>query len=146
LAEFQRVVRSGGLVGVKDFATPFWQLLPQDPTLIWRTLDGAIQAGVAYPAQAMRNMMLPMWMGKAGFTNIRPMTMLVGRFGPLPATGRMFLNGAVQFLKGLAEEAKLPDQDLAIWRQLCDFDSPSHIFNDPYFHYFEGHILVIGEV
>lgn len=58
---------------------------------------------------------------------------------------RAFFRTALQVHAQAAEGLDLPEQDMKVWRELADLDSPNHILKQPDFYFREGHIVVIGQ-
>lgn len=146
LNEFRRVVRPGGLVIIKDFATTYWQFQPMDPTLLWRWLDAGRRANVAYTKQILRNIQLPQIARHAGYANIKTSTTLVERFAPISLADRDFLAGVLEWLSKSAAALPLSLEDIEQWRRTSDRQSPDYLLDSPDYYYAEGHILVVAQV
>jgi SAM-dependent methyltransferase len=142
LAEFRRVVQPNGLVVVKDFDLTLQQFLPGDPVALWKLFE-KLRPINSQVRGTFRVLDLPIWLRRAGLTDIRYETRVCERQAPLRPVEQEFLGHAFRFLASIAENIGLPEPMLSTWRKLGDTDSPDHIMKHPDFHYREG-FAVIG--
>lgn len=144
LNEFHRVVRPGGIVAIKDWDIPSFNFWPPGPRLMWHHYEIMDDAGDARIRQMFRSYELPVWLRRANFVNVTVKTTLTERFQPLQPADIAFLKPVLNFLSKRAQKYDLPADDLAIWSQIGNVDSPDSILNDPNFYFREGHTLVTG--
>jgi ubiquinone/menaquinone biosynthesis C-methylase UbiE len=146
LAEFCRVVHSGGLVAIKEIDATTTQLQPTTPTLLWHLFEARQRHGDILSIGTLRAIELPKWFREAGLTNIWRKTTLAERYAPLRSIEREFIGSIVKFWSDLSKTLDLPAEDLVVWRALSDLNSPDHIFNHPDFYWRAGYVLVVGRV
>jgi ubiquinone/menaquinone biosynthesis C-methylase UbiE len=144
LAEFCRVVRPEGLVAVKEYDLALSLFSPFDPTMIWRLYDKT-RHHIIQIRGTLRTFQLPTWLKQAGLTNVGFTSFLSERKAPLRPIEREFISTILQLHTQEAESVDLPEQDMVVWRELANFDSPSHILKHPDFYFREGHIVVVGQ-
>lgn len=83
LSEFRRVLKTGGLLALKDMQSNLWEWQPLDPLFTSRTLLAGIAGGSARIKQGLRGVVMPAFVRRAGFENIRANTMMIQRWQPL---------------------------------------------------------------
>lgn len=144
LAEFGRVVRPGGLVAIREYELALVMFSPFDPTMIWRVYDRA-RHHLAPLQGGLRTLQLPTWLKQAGLINVSFETFLSERKAPLSPIEQKFISTIIQVHAQAAESVDLPEKDMVVWRELANFDSPSHILKHPDFYFRNGHIVVVGQ-
>jgi ubiquinone/menaquinone biosynthesis C-methylase UbiE len=143
-AEFRRVVRPEGVVAVKEYDLCFNLFSPFDPTMLWRLYDKA-RHHIPPMQGGLRTFQLPTWFKQAGLINVGFKSFLSERKAPLRPIEREFISTILQFHSQTAESVDLPEQDMVVWRELANFDSPDHILKHPDFYFRNGHIVVVGQ-
>ncbi len=150
LSEFRRVVRPGGLIAIKDYDATVQQVQPTNPTLLEHFRDAALQNGSAELKAAYQQLFrvvdLPRWLRDTGLTELRQKPTFMLRMQPLDEIAKAFMTGFFQFHASVASTLGLPEDEITIWQQLADFDSPNHIFKNPDFQYRCVQTVVIGSV
>jgi methionyl-tRNA formyltransferase/ubiquinone/menaquinone biosynthesis C-methylase UbiE len=71
LAECRRVVRSGGLVAVKESDAPVGYYAPLDPAIVWRAHDALLRQGDVQFRGVVRAAALRRWLERAGLADAR---------------------------------------------------------------------------
>ena len=131
-------------MAVKEIDLTVTLFSPFDPTMIWRLYDAARHH--ILPMQGgLRTFQLPTWFKQAGLINVSFESFLSERKAPLRPIEREFISTILRAHPQAAASVDLPEQDLVAWRELADFDSPSHILEHPDFYFREGHIVVVGQ-
>lgn len=144
LAEFRRVVRPDGMIAVKELDLTTNLYYPFDPTMIWRLFD-AVRHHRPQVQGNVRTIQLPTWFKQAGLVNVGFKTYLSERQAPLRPIEQGYIRNKLKFHAKMAESVDLPEQDMVVWRELADFDSPGHILKSPDFYLREGHIVIVGQ-
>ncbi len=146
LAEFRRVVRSGGLIAVKEPEVTLDCILPGDPFLFARYRAARARAS-GQARQGSRGRSLYRWLGEAGLAEVRQRLVPIERFAPFDAT---LLEGLRHIMPNRADESAgypdLSEGDKATWRLLGDLDHPENPLNDPAAYHCEGNVLAVGQV
>ena len=143
LSEFKRVVRSGGVVAIKDFDLTIHQWYPSDPTFIWRIYE-PIREKHAQARGLLRTINLRKWLLQAGFVDVNYTTTIVHRVPPLKPVEREFITDSIQFTARLGVEYKASESDLRICQNVLDDDKLCDLMKQPEFFYREGHALVVA--
>jgi len=144
LAEFRRVVRPDGMIAVKELDLTTNLYYPFDPTMIWRLFD-AVRHHRPQVQGNVRTIQLTTWFKQAGLVNVGFKTYLSERQAPLRPIEQGYIRNKLKFHAKMAESVDLPEQDMVVWRELADFDSPGHILKSPDFYLREGHIVIVGQ-
>lgn len=144
--EFRRVVRPGGLIAIKDYDVTAQQFQPTTPRLFSHLGDALVRAGSAHFCQLFRVINLARWLRLAGLREIRQKPTLMARFFPLRPIERQFLCTFLQYLASQAQVANLPADELQLWDELADIDSPNHITNQLDFQYRTIQTVFVGQV
>lgn len=145
LAEFQRVVRPGGLVAIKEANVVLWNLSPGDPGRMWR----ALQATRSINAQIhgmLRTPDLRRWLEAAGYEEVWQRTAFYERWAPLRVPERQFQGEVLAWLARLTDGVQLSAEDQAFWQIMHHPDHPDHPINQPDCSVFDGQTLVVGRV
>lgn len=144
LAEFRRVVRSGGIVAVKEFDRTLHQFIPGDPVAYWN-FSAARRFDVPGWG-ALRTPSLPIWFKKAGLSEIQHKVTICERRAPLRPVEQGYISSGLRYIAKMAEKLSLPEPASLTWHQLGDIDSPDHIMKQPDFYYREGQSVTVARV
>jgi arsenite methyltransferase len=148
LSELTRVVRTGGLVAVKDVDMLLARIGPGDPCLMTRLAD-ACSAGPDAPTQSrgsLRGRELRRWMERAGFVHVRQSTTLIERWAPLRPVEMRLWDAWLEHLANAAHLRDLPSADRERWRSFEDPAKRAAFVNDEEFYACEGQTVAVGEV
>jgi arsenite methyltransferase len=146
LAGFRRVVRSGGLIAIKEYDNTAQQTQPAPPTLLMHLDEAGMRAGHVQSRGLFRTIQLGQWLRDAGLLNVRQKPTLMVRFQPLRPVEKRFVSDMLTALARVAENIELPEGELEIWRSLADLDNPDHIINHPDLQYRAIQTVFVGEV
>ncbi len=148
LAELRRVVRSGGLVAVKDLDTNLLRFYPADPFLIFHLSESGLCAEreTAESIGSLRGRELRRWLERSGLTEVWQRTTLIERWAPLRAVERQLFGDWLGYLADLAEERGVPEADLETWRAVRDPAAPEYLPDHPEFYACEGQVVAVGRV
>lgn len=146
LNEFRRVVRPGGLVAIKEYDFTAQQLQPLQPQLFPHFHEAMIQAGSAYFKQAFRTIDLQRWLRNSGLFDLRQKPTLMTRFQPISPSLKKFVCDLLKYLSANASKLDLQPEELRIWAELAEVDSPKHIIHDPDFQYRTIQTIFVGKV
>lgn len=144
--EFRRVVRPGGLIAIKDYDVTAQQFQPTTPRLFSHLGDALVRAGSAHFCQLFRVINLSSWLRKAGLREVRQKPTLMARFFPSRPIERQFFCTFLQYLASQAKLTDLPADELRLWAELADVDSPNHITNHLDFQYRTIQTVFVGQV
>jgi arsenite methyltransferase len=151
LCELRRVTRPGGLVAIKEYdsSLQFWG--PMDPFLWSHFFDKCCQLKDRPEFRqawgAMRTINLPIWLRKAGLTDIHFQTVVGNWQHPLRPFEKQFFLLLSDFWSSGAEKCALPEEEWQQWKRLVrDVDGPDHLLKHPDFFARESHGLAIGVV
>jgi arsenite methyltransferase len=148
LQEFRRVVRTGGLIAVKDYDCRL-ERRPGNQAIRWRILDTKAHQDSAISTQIqgwMRTGLLKRWLERAGLEDVWQKSVPIERWAPLAPADRSFLTMVLARSIDEVADVNLPNEDLAYLRTQQDATSPEHALNDPEFHYCETHVIAVGRV
>lgn len=146
LRHFQRVVRPGGLVAIKDVDLGMARLNPAPYGFFWHFLEASNNAGrPVHVHGALRSQYLKRMMERVGFIAVRQHTTLIERWAPLRSVERAYLAGILKFFADHALVLDLPAVDRPIWEALARNDDTSPL-NNPDFYWCEGSVLAVGRV
>jgi SAM-dependent methyltransferase len=146
LREFRRVVRPGGLIAIKEYDATAQQFQPTPPFLIWHRQEALCRAGSQYAIQVLRTINLAQWLRAAGLLDIRQKPELMVRFSPLRPSEKAFICAALQHFYQEIQNIDLPPEELQVWQQLAEIDSPNHITHHPDFQYRTIQTVFVGRV
>ena len=150
LQEFCRVVRPGGLVAVKDYDITLQQIHPTAPTFFQHHTEAILHSRnpefQSYEYQLFRVVNLPQWLREAGLVELRQKPTFILRLQPISEIGKVFLRDFLKFHLSVVSTLELSEDEREIWRQITDFDSPAHIFNNPDFQYRCIQTVFVGTV
>ena len=145
VAEFQRVLKPGGKLAIKDHDLTLFQVPPMDPSINHR-LTAARRAkdnelgilGVVCGTSLPRRLRL------AGLVNIQRRGWFVERWAPVAPATRLFVENVLTFCSGLAIQYDVPAADLERWREVAAH--PEIIIDDPDFCLREFFVVATGYV
>jgi arsenite methyltransferase len=141
--EFQRVLKPGGTLAIKDFDASMLQFLPLDPCAVARILTvrraKAAQSGLL---GSWCGPVLPSLMRQAGIVDIRRRSWLVERWSPLEPHTRRFAKGNFALQGKLAAENGLPESDVRLWSDAAA--NAEKLLSEPDFCIREGFTLAVG--
>ncbi len=147
LAELRRVARPGGTVAVKDVDVQMARFYPADSLLVVRLSEVSLLDRTDAQARgSVRGRELRRWLERAGLEGVWQRTTLIERWAPLKPAEREFFGSWMAYLARIAEERRVPEEDLAAWRALRDPEAPDHLVNHPEFYACEGQVIAVGRV
>ena len=146
LAECRRVVRSGGLVAVKESDALMHFYYPMDPAIGWRMLDAQLRAGDVQARGVVRAVVLRRWLERAGRQEVGQQLFPEEQWAPLSPAERAGVAGMFQLFARQAERSDLPEADRAFWRAQADPAHPDCIIDRPDFYHRAGYVLAVGRV
>ena len=146
LREFRRVVRSGGLIAIKDYDVTAQQFQPCPPTLCLHLHEALARAGKTQHHGLLRVVQLANWLRVAGLVDVKQKPTLMLRFSPLRPVEKTLICDILKWFYKQAQSIDLPTEELQIWKQMADVDSPNHIINDPDFQYRTIQTVFLGRV
>ena len=142
LGEFRRVLKPGGLLAIKEFDDVGLHFGPFDPALKWRLLEKLQNSDLLLGAGALFVVDLRQHLLDAGFSDARLQTFTGDFQHPLSEVQREFLRSALDLFYSLAQQAGLPEQDMAQWqRALGNTESADYLLNRSDFYFREVHGL-----
>lgn len=144
LKELRRVVRSGGLVAIKDYDVTAQQFQPAPPTLALHWHTAGARKGNVNELGLLRTIQLAQWLRAAGLIDIRQKPTLMVRFQPLRPVEKSFLGDGLKWFYLQAKTTELPTEELQVWKTLADVDSPDNILNHPDFQYRAIQTVFVG--
>ncbi len=143
LAEFERVLRPGGLLAMKDADGGLFLFSPGDPTLLPRAWAAA--SGISQNFRGcLRTRSMKRWFEGAGLTDVWQRATLSEMWAPLQPVQRQYIAGQLSQIGALAERAGVPSEDLKFWRSQRDPDSPDALVNHPDLFWCEGAFVTVG--
>jgi SAM-dependent methyltransferase len=145
IQEFSRVVKSGGLIAIKEFDGRSMSFYPGDPWILGRFIFHRFPTTSSIQGQ-YRAISTKFRMEELGLINVRQQTTLIEHSRPLRSVERAFLADVFAGWSTIARELQLPAEDKRFWQQQEDPDGPDHIINQPDFFWREGSILAVGQV
>jgi arsenite methyltransferase len=147
LGEFRRVVRSGGLVAIKEGTSQHLMYTPADPLVYVRLLD-AIRDRYLSIAGVLRSPQARRWLEGMGFEAVWQRTTLIERWAPLDpfAWERIIASLASLSAIALRDDVEISESDKQFWSRQRDPASPTHLVNQSDCYWCEGHVLAVGRV
>jgi SAM-dependent methyltransferase len=148
LSEFQRVVRSGGLIAIQSADLTVNHEHPVDPATMRRLREKEIAAGKQWaPDHGMiRSTVMRRWFERVGLTDVWQRIVLINRWAPMRAVDRQYVASIWTFQASRAEDVGYPEGDQQFWEIAKDPDSPKHPINHPEYYWREGHTMAVGRV
>jgi arsenite methyltransferase len=146
LVEFQRVVRPGGLVAVKDSDLTMYRTIPDPPGLMLRWFQASASGGNVQAAGLLRVGTLPAWLRRAGLLDVWQRATMIERSAPLNPASRAVWHGAFQYLSTGAPDLDLPPADHHVWSQFTDPAALDRFLDDPDCWLIDCNILAVGTV
>lgn len=144
LAEARRVLKSGGLLALKDTEDSALALHPVPPLLLWRIFDALARRGEMTVIGGLRGLHLNRFVEQAGFVHVRRRVVYIERQLPLRAVETQLIAELVGWLAHAAETLDLSAADRAQWRSFADLASPNYILHQPDLYWREADVLVTG--
>ena len=144
LAEFQRVVKPGGLVASKESDGELMRSLPIP--IEHRVPFHHVELGIQ---SIRRSRLLLHWYRRAGLVNAWAKSVLVERCAPLGEASYQHVlglcKGGNQIVQQLGPEI-VSDETKAYWEKQADPDSPECILNHPDFAFAAAQVVTVGAV
>ncbi len=148
LEEFQRVVRPGGLVAVKDVDMQLMRVYPASPFLFSHLSEKSVRGrhATGQSQGSLRGRELRRWLERAGLEQVWQRTIMIERWAPLRLIERQLFAEWFTYLTRLAEERGVSGEDLATWHRLSDPSAPDYLVDSPDFYACEGQVVAVGHV
>lgn len=145
LHEFRRVVRPGGLVAIKDFVTPLWNISPGDPARIWRLMAVA-QKSNSQLYRTQTTLELHNHLVELGLDEVWDELTMVQLRAPLRSAERQFVTGILGHFARIAQDTELSEEDRQFWQSMLDPDECAATIADGRFCYYDGQVVAVGRV
>jgi arsenite methyltransferase len=145
LEDFRRVVKSGGLIAIKEFDGRAATFYPGNPLIMKRFILARFPTTSSMQGH-YRAISTKYRMKEVGLINVQQQTTLIEHSQPLGLVERAFLADVFTGWSAIARELDLPKEDKQFWQEQEDPDAPTHLINQPDFFWREGAILAIGQV
>lgn len=144
VSEFYRVLRPGGILGLKEADLTALQISPLPSGMIWRFLEAWRKNDDT--VSSLSCLMFPQWLQEVGFTILSRKTYIGEDYHPLSKEQTGLMQGALGFFSQIALKTPgIPEDEKAIWQQkVADLDSPENIMNDPQLYFRRPYTLVIA--
>ena len=146
LQEFRRIVRSGGLIAIKEYDITAQQVQPTTPMLFLHLHEELCRMGNQESYYDFRTLSLPHWLREVGLIELRQKPTLIVRSQPLRPVEKNFVGALLEYYAGLSERADLPAEESDLWRKLTDLNAGDHIFHHPDFQYRCIQTVFVGRV
>jgi len=144
LLEFQRVVRPGGLVAVKEFDLTIAQSHPVDMSLTWRLIQALLATGDTQIKRPVQAWQLSKWFRAAGMEVISRKTYLVEWVAPLEQFCKDYFAWDISTNANIALQLDIPVEDKIAWKKIRR--NVAKIVNDPDFCYREAFMVTVAQV
>lgn len=144
IGEFRRVVRSGGLIAIKDYDPTGQQFLPMPYALCLQRFEAMVRGGSQQGI--LRTPYLSQLMRAAGLIDVRQRPTLMVRFPPFREVEKRFISDLLRQSAAEVAQSDLPLEEKEIWQKIGDLDSPDHILNNPDFQYRAIQTVFVGRV
>jgi hypothetical protein len=145
LAEFRRVVLSGGLVASKDSDPGLFLFAPGDPGLLLRTFVALTAVGPPFPG-ILRARTTRRWFERLGLVDVWQRATLSELWAPLEPSQHHYVGRQLMQLGAAAARVDLPEADHAFWRRQRDPETAEALVNHPDLLWCEGHFVAVGRV
>jgi SAM-dependent methyltransferase len=146
LAEFRRVVRPGGLIGIKEYDGTMQRILPAPPYAISHLLDLDAGSGVTRSIGVVAAPSLAARLRRAGLIGVWMRTILAERCAPLALPERQFWGAVMDYFAPLGLEHPVPTEDRAFWERMNNPAERERWLDDPDLVCCEGQIIAVGTV
>lgn len=146
LAEFRRVVRPGGLIGIKEYDGTMQRVLPAPPFAISHLIELDAGSGVTRTIGVVHAPSLAAQLRRTGLTGVWMRTILVERSAPLGLPERQFWGALMAYFAPLGLHQAVPAEDRVFWERLTDPAERERLLADPDFTCCEGQIIAVGTV
>lgn len=143
-AEFHRVLKRGGVLALKEMEMTAFQVSPLPPPVMWHLLESQQQNDKH--VGGMHTLSFPLWLRKAGFSDLILKTYIGEDRHPLREEQAELIRGVLAVHAKLAAEATelMPDEK-SLWQTVVgDFNHPQNVMNDPDFYFRRPYALVLG--
>lgn len=144
VAELCRVVKTGGIVAVKELDSSAFIIHPAPALLWWRLFAALVAGGSVQDAGMLRALGLHRFLNEAGLVHVTRKVFFVERYAPLRRVEHAFLANLMEYNLADVAAADLAPADRALWQQLCDPASPHYLPDQPDLYWREAHVLVTG--
>lgn len=145
LVEFRRVVRSGGLIVVKDYDES-GTVLGDDMLRSRRSYQG-IKDVPDFKELAIgqrRIIKLPTLFTQHSIEFLRYKSFVADHRFPVTPSERPFLESVVPMIGWLISQCELPEEDVQYWKRWANPEADDYILDSPEFYFREGHGIAIG--
>jgi ubiquinone/menaquinone biosynthesis C-methylase UbiE len=143
LAEFDRVLKPGGIISMKDADGGLFLFSPGDPTLLPRAWAAATEVSQNFRG-CLRTRSMRRWFERAGFVDIWQRGTLSEMWAPLTPVQHQYIGGQLTQIGALAESAGGPESDMVFWRAQRDPNSAEALVNHPELFWCEGAFVTVG--
>lgn len=143
MSEFRRVLRPGGLLSMKDADGGLFLFSPGDPTILPRAWAAASTVSRNFRG-CLRTRAMRRCFEKAGLTDVWQRGTLSEIWAPLEPVQHTYIAGQLRQIGALAEEAGVPESDMAFWLAQRDPTAPNALVNHPDLFWCEGHFVTVG--
>jgi len=144
IAEFRRVVRTGGLVAIKDSDLSGSSCPASNPMLLWHLLEARQRANDTHIIGAFRGTVLPIWLRDAGLKDVWRQTTVVERWSPLRPIERSYIGDQLRWFASIAKKEDIPAEDKLAWQLIAE--TTDQLMNHTDFCYREMYVLAVGQV
>jgi arsenite methyltransferase len=146
LGEMRRVVRSGGIVAIKEYDGTVPCIVPAPPLLLVHMCEACVVQRYEGATNGVRAPALAEWLRSVGMQEVRQHRVLAERSAPLGKFERQFYRDWLGLCATIAPSLDMPAADRAMWQQLADPAGMDRLLDDPDLYCCEGHIMAIGTV
>mmetsp|Transcript_8144 Transcript_8144/g.12499 ORF Transcript_8144/g.12499 Transcript_8144/m.12499 type:complete len:296 (+) Transcript_8144:882-1769(+) len=142
LLEFRRVLKPNGIVAVKELDLAANMIGPSLQAHAW-TLYRHSQTLVNVHG-CLRTPELPQLFREADLSHVNFAYVFGERRSPLNHQETEFIQSIIEYHAGIAQKLPLSAEEQVFWRNMERFESSDHPMKRPYYHFREGHIVVVG--
>jgi SAM-dependent methyltransferase len=146
--EFQRILRPGGIVAIKDVDMTGFRISPAPAFLGLHLGEAAITGPDVAPQShgSLRGRHLKRWLEHAGLVEVTQKSMLIERWGPLEGADLDFWSEWLPYLAAVAEARGVPPEDMEVWRSVATPALASTFVQRPDFYGCELQVAASGRV
>jgi SAM-dependent methyltransferase len=147
-SEFQRILRPGGIVAIKDVDMTGFRISPA-PAFLGLHLGEAAVTGPDVAPQShgsLRGRELKRWVEDAGLLDVTQTSVLIERWGPLEGADLQFWSEWLPYLAAVAEARSVPPEDLEVWRSVATPSLARAFVQRPDFYGCELQVAASGRV